>query len=110
MKTLKFVGKSLDDLRDFPESARQRAGRQLHKVQKGEDPYDWKPMSGIGPGVKELRIHAEGQYRVIYVAKFKDAIYVLHAFQKKTQKTRQQDIELAKKRYKALQSKREVSR
>ena len=102
MKNLKFVGSSLDDLRAFPVKARQAAGYQLHQVQGGMDPDDWKPLTTVGPGVREIRIHSEGQYRILYVAKFGDAIVVLHAFQKKTQKTPQRDIELAKNRYKVL--------
>ena len=66
------------------------------------DPSDWKPMNNVGRGVREIRIHHEGQYRVIYVAKFDDAVYVLHAFRKKTQKTRKQDIEIARRRLKEI--------
>lgn len=99
MKTIRFIGSSLDDLRDFPAEARREAGFELNAVQRGFDPSDWKPMSDIGLGVREIRIHSLGEWRVIYVAKFADAIYVLHAFQKKTQKTRREDIELARRRY-----------
>ena len=66
------------------------------------DPSDWKPMNNVGRGVREIRIHHEGQYRVIYVAKFDDAVYVLHAFRKKTQKTRKQDIEIARRRFQEI--------
>jgi phage-related protein len=100
MKLLKFVGSSLDDLRDFPEEARRVAGFELRALQDGFEPRDWKPIQSVGPGAKEIRIHALGEWRVIYVAKIRDAIYVLHAFQKKTQKTSQRDIDLARKRYK----------
>ena len=99
MKPLNFIGSSLDDLRNFPYEARKAAGFELHAVQCGIEPRDWKPMPTIGRGVKEIRIHVLGEWRIIYVAKFKDAVYVLHSFQKKTQKTRQQDIEVAQKRY-----------
>jgi phage-related protein len=102
VKPLKFIGSSLDDLRDFPAEARRQAGFELYAVQRGLEPSDWKPMPDIGPGVREIRIHVLGEWRVIYVARFADAIYVLHGFQKKTQKTRQQDIELARRRYRQI--------
>jgi len=108
-KDLEFVGSSYDDLCAFPRLVRREAGYQLGLVQDGEDPDDWKPMPIIGIGVKEIRIRDEnGIYRVIYVTKIADAIYVLHAFQKKTQKTNTRDLDLAAKRYrKLLQEKKE---
>jgi phage-related protein len=99
---LKFVGLSLDDLRNFPEEARRVAGFELRAVQNGLEPRDWKPMRSIGSGVKEIRIHVLGEWRIVYVAKLSDAIYVLHAFQKKSQKTNKNDIELARKRFKEI--------
>lgn len=103
MKLLRFVGDSLKCLREFPEDAKQDAGYQLDKVQRGEQPTDFKPMPTIGKGVEELRIREEsGAYRVIYTARLPDAVYVLHAFQKKTQTTAKRDIELAKSRYAEL--------
>ena len=99
MKPLNFVGSSLDDLRNFPDEARRAASFELRAVQNGLEPRDWKPMQIIGPGVKEIRIHALGEWRVIYVAKLRDAVYVLHAFQKKTRKTSRDDIDLARRRY-----------
>jgi phage-related protein len=101
-KSLMFVGSSLDDLRNFPEEARRAAGFELRAVQNGFVPRDWKAMQSIGSGVKEIRIHVLGEWRVIYVAKLSDAIYVLHAFQKKGQKTNKNDIELARKRFKQI--------
>jgi phage-related protein len=98
-KPLKFVGSSLDDLRDFPDEVRRAAGFELRAVQNGFDPGDWKPIRAVGSGVKEIRIHVLGEWRIIYVARLKDAVYVLHAFQKKGRKTSQQDIELARRRY-----------
>ena len=87
IKPLKFVASSLDDLRNFPDEARRAAGFELHAVQSGLEPSDWKPMQIVGSGVKEIRIHILGEWRIIYVAKHREAIYVLHAFQKKTRKT-----------------------
>ena len=102
MKLLIFVGSALEDLRDFPRAARREAGYQLDRVQQGKAPSDWKPMSTIGAGVREIRIHHEGQYRVIFVARVKGVVHVLHAFQKKTRKTRQQDIEMARRRLRQI--------
>jgi phage-related protein len=103
MKPLMFTGSSLGDLREFPEKARREAGYQLNQVQLGFKPSDWKPMSSIGPGVREIRIHNDGEFRVIYITRLRETVYVLHAFQKKTQKTPRKDIELAKARLKLLQ-------
>ena len=103
MKQIEFIGNSLDALRSFPLEARQDTGYQLDKVQRGLEPDNWKPMNTIGSGVKEIRVTDEqGQFRVIYVAKLADAIYVLHCFKKKTQKTSLADIDLARSRYKEL--------
>ena len=102
VKPLKFVGSSLDDLRNFPDEARRAAGFELRAVQGGLDPSDWRPMQTIGPGVNEIRIHVLGEWRVIYVAKFRGAVYVLHAFQKKTRKTSRHDIDLARQRYRQI--------
>lgn len=103
MKPVCFLGDSLRRLRDFPEDARHDAGYQLEKVQRGEQPDDFKPMPAIGKGVEEIRVMDEsGAYRVIYVARHADAIYVLHAFQKKTQSTSRRDLEIARKRFAKL--------
>lgn len=102
MKALKFVGSSLDDLTDFPLEARRESGFELWQVQRGLHPSDFKPMPSVGAGAFEIRVHVLGEWRVIYVAKFKNAVYVLHAFHKKTQKTRREDIELAARRYKQI--------
>ena len=104
VKIIKFVGSSQDDIRNFPAEARRDAGFQLHFVQAGQKPSDWKPLKVVGAGAIEIRIHREGEWRIVYVAKFERAIYVLHAFEKKTQRTRQSDIELAKSRYKEVES------
>ena len=103
MKLLSFFAGSRDDYMDFPASIRNEAGFQLDRVQRGLDPEDWKPMTIIGPNVKEVRLKdATGAYRVIYVATFVEAVFVLHAFQKKSQRTPKRDIELAAQRFKDL--------
>lgn len=101
MKTVIFLGDSLAQIRNFPLDVRQDAGFQIDKVQRGENPDDWKPMKPVGKGVKEIRIReASGQYRVIVWVSSGDAVYVLHAFTKKSQRTRRSDIELARERLK----------
>lgn len=102
MKRLEFVGSSLQDLKDFPAEARRAAGFELSFVQLGLEPSDWKPIKAVGAGVREIRVHVLGEWRVLYVAKFASVVYVLHAFQKKTQKTNQGDIELARVRYRQI--------
>ena len=103
LKPLDFRGSSLDDLRAFPHTARREAGHQLDLVQNGYDPDDWKPVNTVGHGVKEIRIRDNaGAFRVMFVAKFSDAVYVLHCFQKKTQKTSKPDLDVAAKRYREL--------
>ena len=90
---------SLKCPRDFPGDARHDAGYQLDKVQRGDQPDDFKPMPGIGKGVEEIRIsEPSGAYRVVYLARRVEAVYVLHAFQKKTQATPKKDLEIAKRR------------
>lgn len=102
-KPIEFRGNSLDDLRAFPLPARREAGHQLDQVQNGQDSDNWKPMNTVGQGVKEIRIlDTDGAFRVLYVAKFAAAIYVLHCFQKKTEKTSRTDLDLAAKRYRDL--------
>jgi phage-related protein len=102
-KPVEFRGSALDDLRGFPQAARREAGYQLDQIQRGREPDDWKPMNTVGRGVREIRIRdAAGAFRVLYVAKFDDAVYVLHRFQKKTQKTSKADLDLAAQRYRDL--------
>lgn len=102
MEELKFVGNSLNDLREFSEDARREAGYQLSQIQMGFEPSDWKPLTRVASGVREIRIHKDGEFRVIYVTKYHDTVYVLHAFQKKTQKTPKKEIDLAKERLKLV--------
>jgi phage-related protein len=105
MKDIVFVGSSIDDLRDFPQGARQRVGYQLHVVQQGDDPLDWKPMPAVGAGCREIRIRdANEAHRVFYVATFGDCVYVLHCFEKKSQRTAKADIDLGKQRYRQMKS------
>jgi len=101
-KPVTWCGDSRVRIREFPDAARGVAGQELDRVQCGEEPADWKPMTSIGAGVREIRVHLEGEFRVVYVAKFADAVYVLHAFQKKTRKTPKQDLDLAAKRLKTV--------
>lgn len=108
MKPIAFVGSALDELRGFPLGARREAGYQLHRVQRGLDPDDWKPMTSIGPGVREIRVRDErGAFRVIYIATLEDAVHVLHAFHKKTQRTARHDLNLAASRLRQITRRRE---
>lgn len=107
MKPVTFLGDSLEAVRAFPVTARREAGFQLDRVQRGLLPENWKPLKTVGPGVNEIRVRDEaGAFRVIYVASFPEALYVLHAFQKKTQKTAKSDLELARARFKLLRKER----
>jgi phage-related protein len=104
------MGDSRQRVRFFPRPAQREAGQNLRRVQESKDPKDWKPMREVGPGVKEIRVHAEGEYRLLYLAKFKRAVYVLHAFAKKTRRTSPAAIQLAKSRYgEVLRREREKS-
>jgi len=103
LKRLEFLGDSLERLRDFPEAARKEAGVQLHKIQLGLEATDWKPVTTVGQGVREIRIRDEaGAFRVLYVVKVEDAVYVLHAFHKKTQQTAKRDLDLASGRLRQI--------
>lgn len=102
-KEIRWVGSAYDDLLDFPVEARRQAGFQLGKVQAGLEPEDWRPFDEVGVGTREIRIRESGDaFRVMYVAKFDEALYVLHCFQKKTQATSQQDRRIAETRYRAI--------
>jgi len=103
VRPVRFLGDSLKCLRDFPADARHDVGYQLDKVQRGDQPDDFKPMPAVGKGVEEIRVsEASGAWRVIYVARRADAVYVLHAFQKKTQATAKKDLEIARRRFRQL--------
>ena len=101
-KPVRWLGDSLNRVREFPRDARQALGTELRHVQQGEMPADWKVMRTVGHGVNEIRVHAGNEYRALYVAKFAESVYVLHAFEKKTRKTPKGDIDLASKRYREL--------
>ena len=110
-KPVIWMGSSREDLGDFPADARREAGHQLWRVQCGDDPDDWKPFRQVGRGVREFRIQeASGAFRVMYLAERAEALYVLHCFQKKTEQTSQHDVELARRRFKALPSGRRSGR
>src|ERR1700761_1085939 len=103
MKRLIWLGDSYKSLVAFPAKVRRVAGYELENVQDGDQPSDWKPMPSIGKGVEEIRVWAEsGTYRVIYLARLPEAVYVLHAFQKKSQQTSPRDVEIARERFEEL--------
>jgi phage-related protein len=103
VKPVVFLGDSLDKIREFPEGAQRQAGLELRQVQYGLDPSDWKPMRGVGPGVREIRVRdPAGAFRVLYIATLADAVYVLHAFQKKSQATAKRELDLATLRLRLL--------
>ena len=103
MTPLVFLGDSLERLREFPEGARRETGVQLHKVQLGLEPSDWKPMQTIGRGVREIRVGDDtGAFRAIYIVRAQESVFVLHAFQKKTQKTAKRDLDLAAARLRQI--------
>jgi phage-related protein len=97
-KPVEWMGSSLDDVRDFPAEARSGIGRELRRVQTGLAPHDFKPMATVGPGVSEIRIRGKTAHRLIYVAKYEEAVYVLHAFEKRSRKTPRREIEIAQRR------------
>jgi phage-related protein len=106
VKPIVWLGNVRDAIRGFPQDVRQVAGFQLWRVQQGLEPNDWKPMPGVGPGVQEIRIHTGAEHRVLYLAKFAEAVYVLHAFEKRTRRTAKEDVELARQRLRGLTHRR----
>ncbi len=105
-KPLVWLGDSREAIRRFPDGARQIAGFQLWRVQRGLEPNDWKPMPSVGLGVEEIRIRTGAEQRVFYVAKFAEAIYILHAFEKRTRRTPKNDLDLARQRLRLLLNQR----
>lgn len=101
-KLIYWVGSSRAELSNFPKEARRKAGFELRAIQRGQKPTDFKPMPTIGKGVEEIRIWTGEAYRIFYVSRFEEAVYVLHAFEKKTQKTSKRDIKLGQKRYQEM--------
>ena len=108
IKPVEWIMNSRKDLKKFPDDARNIAGNQIWMVQLGRQPDDWKPMPSVGPGAIEIRIHQPHEHRVIYVAKFPEAVYVLNAFEKKTPKTPQPEIDKARKAYAEMQRIRQI--
>jgi phage-related protein len=109
-KPLWWLGSSLDDVRAFPDEARRKAGYELGRVQQGLMPTDWKPMPSVGLGAYELRVRTALEHRVFYVAKFEEAVYVLHAFEKRTRRTARADIALASHRLAEFLARRKRNR
>ena len=101
-RPLIWLGSSRNDLRAFPPNVRRVAGFQLRRVQQGLEPNDWKPMPSVGPGVQELRVHTEVEHRILYLAKFAEGVYVLHAFEKRTRQTPKRDLDRARDCLRAL--------
>lgn len=96
----------MEEVRNWTDDAQRNAGYQLFKIQSGLEPSDWKPLPSVGSGVQELRIHCGNEYRIVYVAKLAEAVYVLHAFEKKTRKTPRAALEAARQRLQLLLSQR----
>ena len=102
-KRVVWLGSSKADLKALPKTVLAQAGYELFPVQCGLEPTNWKPMSTVGAGVREIRVRdSSGAFRVIYLMSRPEAIYVLHCFQKKPQTTSQSDMELAQKRLKMV--------
>lgn len=110
-KEIRWMGSAYNDLLAFPAEPRRQAGFQLGKVQAGLEPDDWKPFDDVGTGTREIRIReSNGAYRVMYLAKFEEAVYVLHCFQKKSQATNKQDKNIAEARYRAIAGARKTAK
>ena len=105
-RPLVWLGASLDDVRAFPDDARRAAGYQLRRVQLGLLPSDWKAMTRVGSGVFEIRVRTGVEHRIFYVARFAEAVYVLHAFEKRTRQTRSADLEVGRRRLAELMARR----
>jgi phage-related protein len=108
MKRIQWLGTSLNTVRSFPESVRKLVGQELRFVQTGSMPTDFKPMTTVGAGAYEIRVRSGNQYRVIYVAKFAESVYVLHSFIKTTPKTSKPDLDMAKAQYAILLKERKT--
>jgi phage-related protein len=106
VKPVEFLGSSREDIRSFPVEVRRAVGLELLKAQQGAMPDDFKPMQVIGRGVYEIRVRIEGAWRVLYVSRDTTRVWVLHAFQKKTQRTSKLDIEIGRSRYQLMEDER----
>jgi phage-related protein len=110
MKPIIWLANTHELIKTYPDDVRRQIGYNLDKIQRGLDPFDWKSMALIGAGAKEMRIHEENEYRILYVAKFQEAIYVLHSFIKKSEQTSRKDILIGRRRYTELLTMRESRR
>ena len=108
IKPIQWIGNSLEILRCLEDNVRDEIGYALWQVQQGFDPPDWKPMSSVGFGVREIRIHAGREFRVTYVANFPEAVYVLHLFMKKSSKTSRRDLKLTAARFREVSQRRRI--
>ena len=104
------MGDSLERIRALPTDIRWEAGGELERVQSGQNPVDFRPMRDVGPGTIEIRLHSDGEFRIFYVAQFAEAVYVLHCFSKKTRTTRQADLQIGRRRYRAMTEVRALSK
>ena len=102
MRTVVFEGNTLTLIRQLPDKARLRAGYEIDRVQRDKLPENWKPFPSVGQGVREIRIQVGQQFRIMYLVKYENKVHILHVFEKKIQKTRTSDIEIAEKRLKQV--------
>ena len=103
--TIAWEGDSLEVVRSFPKAIREDLGADLRRLQLGEKPLDSRSMKSIGPGVFELRQRDnKGWYRLIYLARVGDTLFMLHAFVKKSAKTGRNDLAIAKNRWKVVRA------
>ena len=102
MKKVVFEGDTLQRIRTFPEAAKQRAAYEIERIQRDKEPENWEPFSSVGQGVREISIHVNGHFRVMYNAHIDNRVHILHAYEKTSQKTRQTDIALAKHSFESI--------
>lgn len=106
-KEVRWVGSSLEDQRALPSEVRRELGFDFRRVQQGKLPRDWKTIKALGSGVMEIRVRLEGAFRLMYVAKYAEAVYVLLVFQKKARKTSELDVAVARRRLALVRRTRE---
>ena len=103
--TVVWEADSREILQSFPDAARQNFGFELWRLQQGEKPSDYRPLPSIGTGVFELRDQDErAWYRIVYLSRINDVIYILHCFEKKSRKMPKREFETAKQRLKAVKA------